>query len=171
MADPWSSEAFLARAAKSCSRLHLLQESLGQLLGLGVAVALLGLGVGADLDQDVAGAGLLVLLELLAVLLIVGFEITVGHGHSRAQGVAVHEEVGGDPLLGEAIGFALGLEAGLRLLVADRRLAPKPGRVHEDVLRLHLLVAAAELALGLGRRHPGLLGHEPFELLAEHATA
>jgi hypothetical protein len=43
-------------------------------------MAFLGRGVRLDLDQDVEGAGLLFLLELLAMLLVVGLEIAVGDG-------------------------------------------------------------------------------------------
>ena len=131
----------------------------------------LGLGIGPDLHQDVAGAGLLLFLELLAVLLVIGFEVAVGDRDPRAQDVGVHEEVGGHPLLREPVRFAFGLEAGPDLLVARLRIGAESRGIDEHVLGLHLLVAAAELALRLGRGDSGFLGHEAFELIAEHATS
>ena len=114
--------------AEITARLHLGEQRLGQAAGLGVGVALGGLGAGLHLHEDVAGADLLLLLELVLVLLVVGLEVAVGDGDPRAKGFLVDEQVGQDPLLGNAIGVLGALEAGLDLVVRGRHLSPERAR-------------------------------------------
>ena len=150
--------------------LHLVEEPLRELLRLGVRVSLAGVAR-LHLDEDVARAGLLLLTELLAVVLVVQLDVPLGHRHQRLESGAVEEDVGDDTLLRNPVGVLLRLEAGRNLFLGRLDGGTVARGVGEDVLELHLLGAASELALDLGVAHRHRCAHQALQALAQELAS